>query len=79
MGRFGHADTSYGDHHGDMKQADPSLVVQQLMFNRILALLQSLRCEHVTVSRFDPNTGTVEGSLAGVNFVVNVSLRGTKP
>jgi len=55
-----------------VKQADG--VVQQLMFNRILAFVQSLSYEHVVVSGFDAETGTVEASLAGVNFVVNVSL-----
>lgn len=54
-------------------EADPS-VVQQLMFNRILASLRLLWVDHVTVTGFDPNTGTVEARLAGVNFVVNVSL-----
>jgi hypothetical protein len=56
-----------------MKQgeADPN-VVQQLMFNRILAFVQSY--EHVTVAAFDAQRGTLEGILAGVNFVINVSL-----
>ena len=53
-------------------EAHPS-VVRQLMFNRILSFVQSY--EHVTVAGFDAKTGTLEGSLAGVSFVVNVSLR----
>ena len=52
---------------------DPS-IVQQLMFNRVLAFVHSLRCEHVTVARYDAEAGTVEGFLAGVKFVVNVRL-----
>ena len=48
--------------------------MQQLMFNRILAYLRPLRVDHVTVTGFDVKTGTIEASLAGVNFVVNVSL-----
>ena len=58
-------------------EADPS-VVQQLMFNRILAYLQPLWIDHVTVTKFDAKTGTIEASLAGVNFVVKVSL-GKRP
>jgi hypothetical protein len=54
-------------------QADPC-VVQQLMFNRILAYLEPLWIDHVTVTRFDAKTGTIEANLAGVNFIVNVSL-----
>jgi hypothetical protein len=48
--------------------------IQQLMFNRILGFVRSLSCEHVTVTAFDPETGTLVGRLAGVNFLVNVSL-----
>ena len=60
-----------------MKEADADpRVVQQLMFNRILAFVKSLSYEHVTVAGFDAETSTLEGSLAGVNFVVNVSLEG---
>jgi hypothetical protein len=54
-------------------EADPS-VVQQLMFNRILAFVRTLSVDQVTVAGYDAETGTLEGSLAGVNFVVNVSL-----
>jgi hypothetical protein len=54
-------------------EADPS-VVQQLMFNRILAYLRPLWIDHVTVTGFDAEAGTIEANLAGVNFVVNVSL-----
>ena len=54
-------------------EADPN-VVQQLMFNRILAYLRPLWVDHVTVTGFDVKTGTIEANLAGVNFVVNVSL-----
>jgi hypothetical protein len=54
-------------------QADPT-VVKQLMFNRILAYLRPLWIDHVTVTRFDAKTGTIEANLAGVNFIVNVSL-----
>jgi hypothetical protein len=54
-------------------EADPR-VVQQLMFNRILAYLRPLWVDHVTITGFDAKAGTIEASLAGVNFVVNVSL-----
>jgi len=54
-------------------QADPR-VVQQLMFNRILAYLRPLWVDHVTVTGFDATTGTIEANLAGVTFVVNISL-----
>ena len=50
-------------------------VVQQLMFNRILAFLQSMSDWGVTVVGFDAETGTLEGRLSGVNFFINVSLR----
>lgn len=55
-----------------MKRADYPGVVQQLMFNRILSFVQS--CEQVAVAGFDAKTGTLAASLAGVRFVVNVSL-----
>lgn len=58
-------------------EADPD-VVRQLMFNRILASLRLLWVEHVTVTKFDAETGTIEANLAGVNFVVNVSLEETR-
>jgi hypothetical protein len=48
-------------------------VVQQLMFNRILACVRLLAIDHVSIARFDAKTGIIEGSLAGVNFVVNVN------
>jgi hypothetical protein len=58
-----------------MKQAeaDPS-TIQQLMFNRILHYVKLLSVEGVTVTGFDAKTGTLMGSLAGVNFVVSVGL-----
>ena len=58
-----------------MKQAetDPR-VVQQLMFNQILSFMQFLSVEGVTVAGFDAETATLACSLAGVNFVVSVSL-----
>ena len=67
---------SYSDNHGGVKQAefDPS-VVQQLMFNRILGFVRSLWDERVIITGWDAKTGTLEGSLAGVDFVVNVRLR----
>jgi hypothetical protein len=54
-------------------EASP-IVVQQLMFNRILASLRLLSVDHVNVIGFDPKTGSIEASLAGVSFIVNVSL-----
>ncbi|HKD95329.1 MAG TPA: hypothetical protein VKB43_11540 [Gaiellaceae bacterium] len=48
--------------------------VQQLMFNRILAFMQSMSDFGVAVVGFDAQTGTLEGRLSGVDFVVNVSL-----
>jgi hypothetical protein len=48
-------------------------VVQQLMFNRILACVRLLSIDHVIIESFDAEAGTIEGSLAGVNFVVNVN------
>jgi hypothetical protein len=65
---------AHGIGHGE---ADPSLV-RQLMFNRILASLRLLWVDHVTVTRFDSKTGTIEANLAGVNFVVNVDLEETQ-
>jgi len=75
MTDLGQAKTSYSDHHAAMKQVefDPS-VVQQLMFNRILSFVRSLGDERVIITGWDAKTGTLEGSLSGVNFVVNVSL-----
>ena len=58
-------------------KAVPS-VVQQLMFNRILAYLRPMWVDHVTVTGFDPKTSTIEGNLAGVTFIINVTL-GEKP
>jgi hypothetical protein len=49
-------------------------VVQQLMFNRILASVRLLYVDHVTVTAFDVETGTIEGALAGVKFVVSVKV-----
>ena len=58
-----------------MEQGEPDpRVVQQLMFNRILASVRLLAVDQVTVTGFDVTTGTIEGTLAGVSFVVNVSL-----
>lgn len=56
---------------------DPSLV-RQLMLNRIHASLRLLSVDHVAVTRFDSKRGTIEANLAGVNFVVNVSLEETR-
>ena len=53
-------------------EAPPS-VVQQLMFNRLLACMRLAEIDHVTISGFDAKTGTINGKLAGVNFVVSVS------
>jgi len=50
-------------------------IVRQLMFNRILSFVRSFSYEGVTVAGFDAKTGTIACSLAGVNFVVTVSLR----
>jgi len=66
--------SAHGIRHGE---ADPS-VIRQLMFNRIHASLRLLWIDHVTVTRFDSKTGTIEANLAGVNFVVNVSLQETQ-
>jgi len=76
MADLGQAKMSYSDNHGGVKQAefDPS-VVQQLMFNRILGFVRSLWDERVIITGWDAKTGTLEGSLAGVDFVVNVRLR----
>lgn len=67
---------SYSDHRGDTTQAAraDARVVQQLMFNRILSFARLLAVEGVTIVGFDAATGTFVGSLAGVNFVVNVGL-----
>jgi len=67
--------TSYTDHNWGVEEgnADPH-VVQQLMFNRILAYVRLLSVEGVNIAGFDAKTGTLVGSLAGVNFVVNVGL-----
>jgi hypothetical protein len=54
-------------------EANPN-VVQQLMFNRILAYVRLLSVDHVNVTGFDTKTGSIEGSLAGVSFIVNVAL-----
>jgi hypothetical protein len=60
---------------GSMKAVETNAdLVQQLMFNRILAYVRLLSVDHVTVAGFDPKTGTVEATLAGVNFVVRVTL-----
>lgn len=61
--------------HGE---PDPR-VVQQLMFNRILAFVRTLSVDQVILAGFDAETSTVEGKLAGVSFVVNVSLGEQKP
>ena len=63
---------------GGIRQSgvDPR-VVQQLMFNRVLAYLRPLWIDHVTVTGFDATTGTIEANLAGVPFVVNISLKET--
>ena len=44
------------------------------MFNRILSFVRLLSVDGVTVAGFDAKTGTLACSLAGVNFVVEVSL-----
>ena len=62
----------------DQGEAD-ARVVKQLMFNRILALMRSLSDDQVTVAGVNPETGTLQASLAGVNFVVNVSLEDAEP
>jgi hypothetical protein len=54
-------------------EVDPR-VVQQLMFNRLLAYLRPMRVDHVTVTGFDATTSTIEATLAGVTFVVNISV-----
>ena len=77
---MGQAKASYSDHHGGMEQAhaDPQ-VVQQLMFNRILSYVRLLSVDGVTVTGFDAATGALAGSLAGVSFVVSVSLGAAEP
>jgi hypothetical protein len=57
------------------EEVDPQ-VVQQLMFNRMVAFVRSLPYEGVTVANLDARTGTFEGSLFGVTFVVSVSAEG---
>lgn len=69
---MGQSKTSYSDHHGYMAP-DYTGAVQQLMFNRILSAVRLLSVDGVTITRFDAETGTLEGNLAGVHFVVNVS------
>jgi hypothetical protein len=59
-------------------QADPR-VVQQLMFNRILSCVRLSAIEGVTVVGFDSKRGTLACSLAGVNFLVSVSVRVADP
>jgi len=54
-------------------------VVQQLMFNRILSALRLLSVDGVSITGFDPKTCNLACSLAGVNFVVTVSLRQAEP
>ena len=49
-------------------------VVHQLMFNRMLAAVRLLWVDHVAVTAFDVETGTIEGVLGGVNFVVSVKV-----
>jgi hypothetical protein len=44
------------------------------MFNRILSYARLLSVDGVNVAGFDAKTGTLVCSLAGVNFVVEVSL-----
>jgi hypothetical protein len=46
--------------------------VQQLMFNRILRSLKLAAIDGVSITRLDAKTGTLEGRLSGVSFVVNV-------
>ena len=45
------------------------------MFNRILSYTKLLSVDGVIVAGFDAKTGTLACSLAGVNFVVRVTLR----
>lgn len=81
MGRFAPSHNLYSRYtigHMEEAQAHPR-VVQQLMFNRVLSYLQLLSVDGVTVAGFDPNTGTLACSLAGVNFVVSVSLKDAEP
>ena len=68
--------TSRPDQPCEMKQGQPHpRVVQQLMFNRILSFVRLLSIDGVTIAGFDAKTGTLVCSLAGVNFVVEVSLK----
>jgi hypothetical protein len=57
----------------DQARADPH-VVQQLMFNRLLSYVRLLTVEGVTIAGFDAETGTLVCALAGVDFVVSVSV-----
>lgn len=54
-------------------------VVQQLMFNRLLSYVRLLSLDGVTLVRSDPKTSTLACSLAGVNFVLSVSLGEAEP
>lgn len=53
--------------------SDYTGTVQQLMFNRILSAVRVMAIDGVTITRFDADTGTLEGNLAGVNFVVKIN------
>jgi hypothetical protein len=70
---MGQTKASYSEHDGGMAP-DYTGAVQQLMFNRILRALKVAAIDGVTITRFDPKTGTLEGVLHGVTFVVNVSV-----
>jgi hypothetical protein len=59
-------------------QADPC-VVQQLMFNRILSCVRLSSVEGVIVLGLDAKKGTLACNLAGVNFLVSVSVRVADP
>src|SRR5262249_38746658 len=59
---LGQSKTSYSDHHGYMAP-DYTGAVQQLMFNRILSAVRLLSVDGVTITRFDAETGTLEGNL----------------
>ena len=59
-------------------QADPR-VVQQLMFNRILSCVRLSSVDGVTVVGLDANKGTLACNLAGVDFLVSVSVRVSDP
>jgi hypothetical protein len=49
------------------------------MFNRILSYVRLLAVEGVTVAGFDAKMGTLVCSLAGVSFVVSISLGESEP